>query len=142
MTAAKILFSLSIGMQQTVKGTNKHIRSNIPLVNDRELSHHWSNSRAQRSLGLFLRIAPPKRKQFLPPTTKFNSLVLFQVALAPLSVFPFSPHAAPPTFISTMDMMFYMKKNKEKDAVKKSERQQRDELKNVVITGTFRSLRQ
>ena len=35
-----------------------------------------------------------------------------------------------------MDMMFYMKKNKEKDAVKAKERQQRDELKNVVITDT------
>ena len=35
-----------------------------------------------------------------------------------------------------MDMMFYMKKNKEKDATKAKERQQRDELKNVVITDT------
>jgi len=35
-----------------------------------------------------------------------------------------------------MDMMFYMKKNKEKAAEKEKERKQKEELKNVLITDT------
>ena len=53
---------------------------------------------------------------------------------ADLSLFPLSSLCGlNKNLFSTMDMMFYMKKNKEKDAVKKQERQQRDELKNVIM---------
>ena len=64
------------------------------------------------------------------------------IADAPLNILKSisNPRWVTDFFISTIlpiqDMMFYMKKNKEKDAVKAKERQQRDELKNVVITDT------
>lgn len=34
------------------------------------------------------------------------------------------------------DWMFYMKKNKEKEAVKAKEREEKEKLKDVLITGT------
>jgi len=35
-----------------------------------------------------------------------------------------------------MDMMFYLKKNKEKEATKAKEREERSKLKDVLITDT------
>lgn len=37
------------------------------------------------------------------------------------------------------DMMFYLKKNKEKEAVKAKEREQKAQLKDVLITDTAES---
>jgi hypothetical protein len=34
------------------------------------------------------------------------------------------------------DWMFYMKKNKEKEAIKAKEREEKEQLKNVLITDT------
>jgi hypothetical protein len=40
------------------------------------------------------------------------------------------------TYSTMADWMFYMKKNKEKEAIKAKEREEKEQLKNVLITDT------
>lgn len=92
-----------------------------------------SGHRLRTSVGI-VGLTTLANKQEQPKQTGQNQQTTVDLSFPLLPFFVVTQQKTKPATMA--DMMFYLKKNKEKEAIKKKEREEKAKLKDVLITDT------